>query len=63
MILLRRCLECLKNYFHLWGLQKSLVARVSIIRIFIRIFFSENYSLFEYFLTEYSNINFLLNKP
>jgi hypothetical protein len=27
MILLRRCLECLKNYFHLWGLQKSLVAR------------------------------------
>jgi hypothetical protein len=25
-ILLRRCLECLKNYFHLWGLQKSLVA-------------------------------------
>jgi hypothetical protein len=26
MILLRRCLECLKNYFHLWGLQKSLVA-------------------------------------
>jgi hypothetical protein len=20
------CLECLKNYFHLWGLQKSLVA-------------------------------------
>jgi hypothetical protein len=26
MILLRRCLECLKNYFHLLGLQKSLVA-------------------------------------
>jgi hypothetical protein len=26
MILLHRCLECLKNYFHLWGLQKSLVA-------------------------------------
>jgi hypothetical protein len=26
MILLRRCLECLKNYFHLWGLRKSLVA-------------------------------------
>jgi hypothetical protein len=37
--------------------------RVSIIRIFIRIFFSENYALFEYFLTEYSNNNFLLNKP
>jgi hypothetical protein len=37
--------------------------RVSIIRIFIRIFFLENYSLFEYFLTEYSNNNFLLNKP
>jgi hypothetical protein len=30
---------------------------------FIRIFFLENYSLFEYFLTEYSNNNFLLNKP
>jgi hypothetical protein len=26
MILLRRCLEGLKNYFHLWRLQKSLVA-------------------------------------
>jgi hypothetical protein len=37
--------------------------RVSIIQIFIRIFFLENYSLFEYFLTEYSNNNFLLNKP
>jgi hypothetical protein len=41
----------------------KLGTRVSIIRIFIRIFFSENYSLFEYFLTEYSNNNFLLNKP
>jgi hypothetical protein len=37
--------------------------RVSIIRIFIGIFFLENYSLFEYFLTEYSNNKFLLNKP
>jgi hypothetical protein len=41
----------------------NLASRVSIIRIFIRIFFSENYSLFEYFMTEYSNNNFLLNKP
>jgi hypothetical protein len=40
-----------------------LCLRVSIIRIFIRIFFLENYSLFEYFLTEYSNNTFLLNKP
>jgi hypothetical protein len=24
MVLLRRFLESLKNYFHLWGLQKSL---------------------------------------
>jgi hypothetical protein len=37
-----------------------LLFRVSIIRIFIRIFFLENYSLFEYFLTEYSNNNFYL---
>jgi hypothetical protein len=41
----------------------QICTRVSIIRIFIRTFFSENDSLFEYFLTEYSNNNFLLNKP
>jgi hypothetical protein len=43
--------------------RENLRHRVSIIRIFIRIFFLENYSLFEYFLTEYSNNNFLINKP
>jgi hypothetical protein len=37
--------------------------RVSNIRIFIRIFFWENYLLYEYFLTEYSNNIFLLKKP
>jgi hypothetical protein len=37
--------------------------RVGNIRIFIRIFFFEKYSIFEYFLTEYSNNTVLLNKP
>jgi hypothetical protein len=29
----KRCLECLKNYFHLWGLQKSLVAPPLVIQL------------------------------
>jgi hypothetical protein len=53
-------IQQLKNY--LFRGNKA-ITRVSIIRIFIRIFFLENYSLFEYFLTEYSNNDFLLNKP
>jgi hypothetical protein len=39
-----------------------IIGMVSNIRIFIRIFFWENYSLFQYFFTKYWNNTFLLNK-